>query len=82
MSSLKSESPNLLPCNVSSINNRFLNLGPKIPYLGIFGLQCNKGYYQIFNQHTRICETITFHAKREKINLRPKMLYLGLFLEC
>ena len=67
MSSLKSESPNLLP---------------KIPYLGIFGLQCNKGYYQIFNQHTRICETITFHAKREKINLRPKMLYLGLFLEC
>ena len=40
--------------------------GPKKPYLGIFGLQFNKDYYQIFNQHPRICETINFHPKRKK----------------
>ena len=57
-------------------------MGSKIPYLGIFGLQCNKSYYQIFNQHTRIRETIKFHLKRKKINLEPKMLSLGLWLEC
>ena len=36
-------------------------MGPKIPYLGILGLQFNKNYYQVFNQHTRICETIKLH---------------------
>ena len=41
-------------------------MGPKIPYLGIFGLQFNKNYYQTFNQHTRICETIKFHPKQKK----------------
>ena len=57
-------------------------MGPKIPYLGIFGLQFNKNYYQVFNQRTRIRKTIKFHPKRKKINLGPKMLYLGLWLEC
>ena len=42
------------------------NLGPKIPHLGIFGLQFSKNDYQIFNQHTLLCETIKFHAKRKK----------------
>ena len=66
MSNLKSASSNLLTCKVSSKNKKILNLGPKIPYLGIFGLQFNKNYYQIFNQHTRNCETIKFHPKRKK----------------
>ena len=39
--------------------------GTKIPYLGIFGLQFNKNYFQIFNQHTPVCETIKFHLKRK-----------------
>ena len=82
MSDLKSASSNLLTCKVSSKNNRFLNLGPKIPYLGIFGMQFNKNYYQIFNQHTQICETIKFHLKRKKMNLGTKMLYQGFWLEC
>ena len=43
-----------------------LNWRPKIPYLGIFGLQVSKNNYQIFNQHTLLCETIKFHAKRKK----------------
>ena len=59
-----------------------LNLGPKIPYLGTFGLQFNKNYYQIFNQHTRICKTIEVSSETKKINLGSKMVYLGLRLEC
>ena len=53
----------------------------KLPYLGIFGLQFNKNYYQTLNQHIRICETIKFHPKRKKITLGPKMLCLGLSME-
>ena len=82
MSYLKLASSNLLTCNVSSKNKKTLNLGPKIPYLGIFGLQFNKNYYQIFNQYSRICETIKFHPKQQKNNLGPKMLYWVFGLEC
>ena len=64
---------------ISSKNKKILNLGPKIPYLGLFGLQF---YYQIFNQPTRICETIEVSSKTKKKNLGPKTLYLGLWLEC
>ena len=79
MSSWKSVSSNLLTCKVSSKNKETLDLGPKISYLGIFGLQFIKNYYQIFNQHPRICEKIKFHPKQKKIFLGPKMLYLGLW---
>ena len=65
---LKSASSNLVTCKVSSKNKKPLNLGAKIPYLGISGLQSNKKIYQIFNQHPRICETINFHPKRKKQN--------------
>ena len=65
MSNLKSASSNLLTYKVSSKNKK-LNWGPKIPYLGIFGLQVSKNNYQIFNQHTLLCETMKFHAKRKK----------------
>ena len=79
MSYLKSVSSNLLTCKVSSKNQEILDLGPKISYLGIFGLQFVKNYYQIFNQHPRICEKIKFHPKQKKILLGPKMLYLRLW---
>ena len=36
---------------VSSKNKKTLNLWPKVPYLGIFGLQFNKNIYRIFNHH-------------------------------
>ena len=51
MSYLKSATSNLLKCNVPSKNKKTLNLAPEIPYLGIFGLQFNKNYDEIFNQH-------------------------------
>ena len=54
-------------------------MGPKKPDLGIFVLQFNKSYYQIFNQNLWIREIIEFHPKQKKINLGLKMLYLGLW---
>ena len=78
---MKSASSNLATCKVSYKNKKNLNLRPKIHYLDIFGLQFNKDYYQIFNQHPRICETINFHPKRKKKNeLGTKKLYLGLWV--
>ena len=79
MSYVKSSSSNLLTYKVSSKNKTFLNLGSKIPYLGIFELQFNKNYYQIFNQHPGIFETIKFHQKQKKILMGTKMVYLGLW---
>ena len=57
MTYLKLASSNFLTCKLSSKNKKTLNLGPKIPYLGIVGLQPNKNCYQIVNQHHRIYET-------------------------
>ena len=60
-----------------------LNLGPKIPHLGIFGLQFSKNHYQIFSQHTLLCETIKFHVKQKKKKKKgTKLPYWGLWLEC
>ena len=82
MSYLKSASSNLLTCNVSSKNKKTLNLGPKVPHLGIFELQFNKNYYQVFNQYSRIFETKKFHPKQQKINIGPKVLHWVFGLEC
>ena len=60
MSYLKSATSNLLKCNVPSKNKKTLNLAPEIPYLGIFGLQFNKNYDEIFNQHPWIVKLYIF----------------------
>ena len=41
-----------------------------MPYLGILGLQFNKNYYHVFNQHTRICETIKLHPTHTHTHTR------------
>ena len=69
---------NLLTCKVSSKNKKCLNLGPKIPYLGVFGLQFNKNKFLIST--LEFVKLLKFHPKRKKINLEPKILYLGLWL--
>ena len=56
-----------------------MKLGPKIPHLGIFGLQLNKNYYQIFDQHPRICETINFHSKQQQKKTWDQKVLFGLF---
>ena len=78
---LKSASSNLLSCNFSSKNKKTLNLGPKIPYLVIFGLQFNKNYYHIFNQYYRINETIKFQSKQKKLRTKNALLgyWAGMF---
>ena len=76
MSNLKlvSSISNLLTCKISFKNKNIWNLGPKIPYLVIFGLQFNKNYYQIFYQPT--------HSKQKSKLGTKNALYLGLWLEC
>ena len=55
-------------------------MGPKIPHLGIFGLQFSKNHYQIFNQHTLLCETIKFHAKQKTKKKKREQNYpIGIF---
>ena len=38
----------------------------KILHLDTFGLQFNKNYYQIFDQHPLVCENTKFHPKQKK----------------
>ena len=52
-------------------------LGPKKLYLGTFGLQFKKNYYQIFGQHPRICENIKFHPKQKIYILGTKNSLFG-----
>ena len=58
-----------------------MKLGQKIPYLGIFGMEFNKSYYQIFNQYSRICETTKFQSKQKKLRTNNTLLRLwaGMF---
>ena len=81
MSYLKSVSSNLLTCKVPSKNKKTLNLGPTIPYLGIFGLRFDKKLL-IFNQHPRICENIKFHPKQKKYSWNKQCSNWVFGLEC
>ena len=42
---------------------KYLNLGPKMPYMGIFGLFFSKNYCHIWNQHLWICLNAEFREK-------------------
>ena len=53
-----------------------------MPDLGILGLQFNKNYYQIFNQHSRICENIRFYPKRKNYSQDQKCSIWVFGLEC
>ena len=44
-----------------------LNLGPKMPYLGIFGLEVLKNYCHIWNQHPWIYLTAKFCEKNKNV---------------
>ena len=78
VSYLKSIFCNLLTCNVSFKNKKILNFEL---YLGIFGLKFNKNYYQIFNQYSRICETIEFHKKKKLRTENPLFAFsAGIFM--
>ena len=55
-----------------------LDLGPKMPYLGNFGLEFKKCDCHIWNQHPQICLIAKFCGKTKCLNLGPKMPYLGI----
>ena len=47
--------------------------------LGIFGIELQKNYCHILDRQPQICLTAKFREKKQKcLNLRPKMLYLGI----
>ena len=81
ISYLKSASSNLLTCKVSFKNKSF-KLGSKILYLGLFGLQFNKNYYQIFDQHCRICGNIKLHPKQKNCSWDQKCSIWDFGPEC
>ena len=56
-----------------------LNLGPKMPYLGIFGLEVLKNYCQIWNQHPWIYLTAKFCEKIKMSKFGTTNAYLGIF---
>ena len=66
-----------------------LNLGPKMPCLGIFDQECLiclflgknflKNYCRIWNQHPQICLIAKFLKKQKCLNLGPKISFLGIF---
>ena len=47
LSYFKSAPSNLSNGKISQKNQKCLNLGPKMPYLGIFGLESEKNYCHI-----------------------------------
>ena len=42
-------------------------LGSTMSYLDTFGLQFNENYYQIFDQHPRICENVSSKTNKKNI---------------
>ena len=63
---------------ISSKNKKNIKLGSKNILIRYFWAAIlKKNYSQIFNQHSRICETFKISSKTKKISLGPKMLYLG-----
>ena len=65
------KSSNLSNVKISWKNKKCLNLGPKMPYLSIFGQELlfliifNNFYYcHIWNHHPQICQFANFSEKR------------------
>ena len=57
-----------------------LNLGPNMPYLGIFGLDLKKKTIVIFEISTlKFVSLENFAEKKKCLNLGSKMSYLGIF---
>ena len=52
---------------------------PKIPSLGIVGLEFNKKYCHISNQHPGNCLIAKIRERIKCLNFEPKMPYLGIF---
>ena len=56
-----------------------LNLGLKIPYLGIFGLEFLKAVVIFEISTLKFVKFQNFPKKQKCLNLGPRMPYLGIF---
>ena len=56
-----------------------LNLGPKMPYLGVFRLEFKKYYCYIWNQHPWICLISKYREIMEMPKFGTKSVLLGCF---
>ena len=56
-----------------------LILGPKMPYLGIFGLEFSENYCHISNQHRRIYLIAKFRGKMKIPKFGTKNVFFGSF---
>ena len=74
---LKSVPSNLSYCKVWCKNKKSLNLGPKILYLYIFGLEFE--YCHIWNQRPQICLSTNFSAKRKILKFGINNALFGYF---
>ena len=52
---------------------------PKMPYLGIFGLECLNNYCHIWNQHPQICLIAKFRQKTKMPKFGTKNALFGCF---
>ena len=55
------------------------NLGPKMPYLGVFGLEFQKNYCHIEISTLKFVYLQNFTKKQKCLNSGPKMPDLGIF---
>ena len=73
LSYLKSTPSHLSNCKISLKKQECLNLGPKMPYLGVFDQK------RLFG-HPQICLIAKFCKQKQKyLNLGPEMPYLAIF---
>ena len=56
-----------------------LNLGPEMPDLGILGLEFEKNIVIFEISTLKFVKLQNFAKKQKRLNLRPKMPYLGIF---
>ena len=56
-----------------------LNLGPKMQFFGIFGLEFKKNYCHIWNRHPQVCLFAKFHGKTKMPKFGTKNAWFGYF---
>ena len=80
MSYLKSAPSNLFNSKILWKEWKCLNIGPKLPYLKLFGLEFKKELFpDLKSASSNLSDRKILWSKWKNINLGPKMPYLSLF---
>ena len=81
LSSLKSVHINFSNCKILRRNKKLLNLGPKTPYLVIFGKNFWKTIVMLQTSTLKFEKFQKFGKKQQYLNLGPKMPYWAFLTE-